>query len=325
MQPRAREGEMSKKESLKVKYTGSNSIDLRNLGKSLQATQELIDFITISQFGEKLNIDIKPFKKGSFEYVIELASTPQALAMLYSFGTTEGNTEILKWVFSMFEKLFKAKEEREKVQEVRTEGDNSPITNNTTNITNNYKIESLNLATEKPLADFFKDPEAPAKSITKFSQSVTDAGEKEYKVTTLDEKEEVLYLDKERLLKHSNPLKKEESSTSTTRTFEAMLTPKKPDLTGKSQWEFLQDGSEIIKATIEDEEFKDMVNSGFGVSKGMVFKTLLGEETTQKKNQKTLLKYTVKKVFEINDQPLSFYSNQTFMTLERNEDPNYLQ
>ena len=227
------------RENIEFKFEGNNEIDARDFSKFLNETVNLFQtIVNLSDKDVELKLNINTFEKGSFNIkattVIEIGKK--------LFEKIKGASEVVSALKDVVEiKNMLKKEIPEKVDK---ENGRIYLKNQTIH---NENALILNIFGDE------RNMEIIDKAINKFTQSIP-----KNRNLNITDKNGSFKIDDEIKENLSQEFIKNDESTFETENVERRnLIIKKPDLTMKSQWEFISD--KVVKANIVDEEFKEKV------------------------------------------------------------------
>lgn len=229
------------KSEFKFRFLGSNEIKAEELGAFLTETANLFDKIaTITENDIDLKLNVTAIEKGSF--LITLTTVLNKLPKLFE------NIKNAKEIVGTLKEILELKEflKNDKIKEVQ---EGQIITNNGKIRDINYKPTFIILIDDKKRKDVDKQ-------ITRFAEKIPN------RQLNLEDNEDIFEITREvkENLMTEIEYSKDEDIKINTQIIERELVIKKPDLTMKSQWEFV--GDKVIRATIDDESFKKYVLSG---------------------------------------------------------------
>lgn len=248
------------KSEFKFRFLGPNEIGAEELGAFLTETANLFNKVaTITESDVNLKLNVTTIEKGSFLITLSTA--------LKSFPKLFGYIKEAKDVISAVKEILELKEflKNDKIKEIK---ENQIITNN-------GKIRDI---VYQPTYYIFKDEKKRKeidKTVTKFAEKIPN------RQLNFENNEEIFEITsevKQNLMEEIEYSNNDDIKVNT-QEIERELVIKKPDLTMRSQWEFV--GDKVIKATIEDDEFKKYVLSGN-------FKTYCGHKLKVKMEERTI-------------------------------------
>lgn len=248
------------KSEFKFRFLGSNEIEAEELGGFLTETANLFNKIaTITESDIDLKLNVTAIEKGSFLITLSTA--------LKSFPKLFGYIKDAKEIIGVVKEILELKNflKNDKIKEVK---ENQLITNNGKTRDIIYQPTYYIFNDEKKRKEIDK-------TITKFAEKIPN------RQLNFENNEEIFEITNE--VKQDLMVEIEYSNNDdikiNTQIITRELVIKKPDLTMRSQWEFV--GDKVIKASIEDEEFKNHVLSGN-------FKTYCGHKLKVKIEERTI-------------------------------------
>lgn len=248
------------KSEFKFRFLGSNEIKAEELGAFLTETSNLFNkVITVTEKEVDLSLNVTAIEKGSF--LITLTTALNKIPKLFE------NIKNAKEVVGTLKEILELKEflKKDKIKEI----------NEKQVITNNGRARDINYRPTYIILNDDKKRKEIDEAITKFAGKIPD------RQLNFENSEEVFEITSEvkKNLMTEIEYSKDDDIKINTQIIERELIIKKPDLTMRSQWEFV--GDKVIKANIENEKFKDYVLSG-------KFKTYCGHKLKVKMEETTI-------------------------------------
>ncbi|MDP3494270.1 MAG: hypothetical protein Q8R82_14250 [Hyphomonadaceae bacterium] len=246
------------------KYTGTSEIDVNLLISSLQNITNAIQDISIDSIGTPIEVKIKPFHEGSFEWIFALKESGiiGAVPLLLDAISGDGIIEKFKTVVEIV-KFFKGNTVTPPRQlpnnnfEFKNESGDVKIVQGDSigNVFNNggnatvYNVETLYLiAGNSESIDGFEMLDKNKKKILKVDKE-------ELKITRANIDRRIT--DTKAVVPNKRTVPKKNVTVFTA----------KPDLLGKSAWKVIYEGN-TIDAKVTDAKFQKDVNDGLHMFKG---------------------------------------------------------
>lgn len=269
------------KSSFSICFGGENEIELKTLINTLDATLELIEYVSNrTEDCAEIKVNVKDAQKGSFKVNFE------AMVAIIPTLFTIQNINLAKTCIDTVCGLINIKKhlKGEKPKSITKEGEKVVIENNSCEkiIVDNRTFNFYNSQVDETISKIFSYCDREYYEIKGENSNSVRVSSEEYEFMKRN-----INIEEERVVRS---------------TITSAFKVKKPDLTGNSQWELIDiNNNKVIKATIEDEKFINEVHEGYVYinSKTTIFAELEIETTLNKYNESVKDVYKITKVLHL--------------------------